>query len=463
MKIPLVVGVLAAFVAAGGIAAAQSPPPVASPSPSVSPSAAASPAPAASATPPAQPVPAGIVPPAVTISLAGTVTPAFVTARIRAAIDALADRQPGTTLDIHGITLTGNLAPGSSLDALAGVAIGGRGVYADATGKTSVHVTVATLPPLDPAQLFYSDDPEYIAPGDDGVLFRGTIAPDAPVRLLLYHVAKNAPRRLELVLQTTGTPAVVQLLGAAVGPNPEYAYVGQQASARFLLARALGESELLDVAPDVPLEIPLGTMQPSDLIEAIDDLRVVSGGDVTVSVVTAAGPVDLPTLLAGPELPDDSHARRGIYALAGVPPIDLSLTVGEPDHASARVGMVDLPNLMPGGRALAGDYGVVRKVQLHVANPTTQPQSAYVWERTEGGGGATVTMLFAGENAATTIPCVDDSVQPRLVRAFLLAPGTTQTIAATFVTDGASSYPVELGLSLTPPLAIPPGACNGPR
>jgi len=125
--------------------------------------------------------------------------------------------------------------------------------------------------------------------------------------------------------------------------------------------------------------------------------------------------------------------------------------------------MLDLPNLVPDGRALAGDYGVVRDVRLHLANPTAQPQSAYLWERTEGGGGATVTMLFAGENAATTIPCVDDTVQPRLVRAFLLAPGTTQTIAATFVTDGASSYPVALGLSLTPPLAIPPGACNGPR
>jgi hypothetical protein len=46
------------------------------------------------------------------------------------------------------------------------------------------------------------------------------------------------------------------------------------------------------------------------------------------------------------------------------------------------------------------------------------------------------------------------------VRAFELAPGSTQTIGGTYMTDGASSYPIAFGLSLTPPLAIPPGACG---
>jgi len=456
MKIPLAAVFLAwSVVWAGGPAGAQNPPPLASPTalPSTTPSPVASPEP---------PHAAGVVPPAVTIQLAGTVTPAFVTARVRAAIDALAQRAAGMTLDIHGITLDGNLAPGTTLDALAGVVIGGRGVLPDVTGTTNVHVTVAALPVLVARELFYSDDPEYIPPADDGVLFRGTLATDAPVRLLLYHVAAGVPRRLSLVLQTTGMPALVQLLGTSVGPNPEYAYVGQQASARFLLARALQQSALVGVAPGVPLELPLGTMQPNDLIEAIEDLRVVSGGDVDVSVVTAAGPDDLPALLAGPELPDDSHARRGIYSLADVPPIDLSLTVGAPDPEPVRAGMLDLPNALPDGRALGGDYGVVRDVHLHLANPTSQPQSVFLWERTEGGGGATVTLLFAGENAPTTIPCVDDPNQPRLVRAFELDPGATRTIDATYMTDGASSYPVAFGLSTTPPLAIQPGACNGP-
>jgi len=384
---------------------------------------------------------------------------------VRAAIDARAARRPGTTLDIHGITLASNLSPGSSLDALAGVTIGGRGAYADVSGRTNVHVSVAALPELAPVQLFYSDDPEYIPADAAGVLFRGTFGPDAPARLVLYHVAAGTPRDITLVFQTTGEPARVQRLGAAVGPSPAYAYVGQQTTARFLLARSLQESTLLDVAPDVPLAIPLGTLQPGDLLEAIDDLHVVTGGPVTVSLVTSAvsdAPADLAALLAGPELADDSHGRRGIYPLAGIPPIDLALTVGSPDPEPVRVGTIDLPNERPGGRALGGDYGVVRRVRLDLANPTASPQSVFLWERTEGGGGATVTMLFDGEDAATTIPCVSDATQPRLVRAFALAPGESRTIGATFATDGASSYPVAFGLTTVPPLAIPPGACDGP-
>jgi hypothetical protein len=457
MKVRLVAGFLALALSASRAAGAQTLPPATPPAALPS----STPAAAPSATPSIPPLqPAGVVPAAVTIQLAGTVTPAFVTARIRAAIDALTRRAPGTTLDIHGITLDGNLVPGSSLDAIAGVAIGGHGAYADVNGKTNVSVNVAALPPLEPAQLFYSDDPEYIPADADGVLFRGTMAPDTATRLLLYHVAAGAPRRVSLVLQTTGGPARVQRIGAAVGPSPAFAYVGQQATARFLLAQALQEGSILDLAPDVPLELPLGTLQPGDLIEAIDDFRVLSGGAVTLSVVTLSGTSDVATVLAAAELPDDTHGRRGIYALGSVPPIDLALTVGDPDPEPVHAGTIDEPNLRPDGRALLGDYGLVRRITLHLNNPTDRPQSAFLWERTEGTGGATVTILFDGEDAATTIPCVDDRTQPRLVRAFELAPGSTQTIGGTYMTDGASSYPIAFGLSLTPPLAIPPGACG---
>jgi hypothetical protein len=401
------------------------------------------------------------VPAAVDVQLAGTVTPRFVQARIRAAIDALAQRQPGTLLDIHGITLDSNLKPGTTLDALAGVAIAGRGAYADVNGKTSVHVSVADLPPFDPVQLFYSDDPEYVPASADGVLFRGTVTADAPARLFLYHVAAVVPRRVSIVLLANDAPARVQIAGAAVGPNPEYGYVGQQTTARFLVEHALQESVVIDLVPGVPHELPLGTLQPDDLIEAIDDIRVVSGGPVTVAVVTSASPGDLTALAGGPELADDSHGRRGVFSLVAIPPIALALTVGaaEPDAVSAGNG--NEPNLRPDGRPLGGDYGVARRVLLHLANPTATTQTVYLYERTAGGAGATVTMLFDGDDAATLVPCVNDPQQPRLVRAFDLTPGLDETIAATYMTDGASAYPIELGLTLTQPLAVPPGACNG--
>jgi hypothetical protein len=468
MKVSLGIALALALATSSRAALAQSaaPQPAASPSPSPSPAPSASPIPLASpsATPspaPAPQLPGGVVPYAVDVQLAGTVTPRFALARIAAAIDALTDRLPGTLLDVHGITLDAPLTPGTTLDALAGVSIAGRGAYLDVNGRTSVHLSVANLPPFQPLQLFYSDDPEYIPPGADGVLFRGTVTGDVPVRLFLYHVAAGVPRRVALVLRSSGAPARVQIGGAAVGPNPEYAFVGQQTTARFLVSERLGESVLIDLRPDEPHAIALGTLQPNDLIEAIEDVRVVSGGPVTLALVTSASPGDLSTLAEAPELPDDSHQRHGVYSLAAIPPIALSYVAGGPEPDPVNVGLGNEPNLRPDGRPLAGDYGVTRRVQLHLANPTATPQTAYLYERTLGGGGATFTMLFDGDDTATIVPCVNDATQPRLIRAFDLPPGSDQSIAGTYMTDGASSYPIALGITLTPPLPIPPGACNG--
>jgi hypothetical protein len=52
---------------------------------------------------------------------------------------------------------------------------------------------------------------------------------------------------------------------------------------------------------------------------------------------------------------------------------------------------------------------------------------------------------------------VDDATQPRLVKAFPLAGAQALTVTGTFMTDGASSYPIRFGLSTTPP--APAGGC----
>jgi hypothetical protein len=405
-------------------------------------------------------VPAGAVPARVDLTLTGTVQAAYALARIRAAIAALAQRQPGTELDVHGITLAAPLAPGTQLDALAGITIAGKGAFADVSGSTQVHVSVADLPPFEPQYLYYSDDPEYVA--QDGAIFRATLEPQAPVRLFAYHVAAEAPRRLALVLASDG-PARVQLIGASVGPSPAYAYVGQQTTARFLTAHALHEGIIIDVTPDAPSTIDLGTLQPGDLVETIDDLRIVSGGAISLAVVSSATTGPLAALVAGPDAPGDGHGRRGMYGLADIASISLALSSAPAADATpdpVTVGMTPLENQIPGGRVLAGDYGIVRRMTLQLANPSDQPVTFYLYERTLGGS-ATATLLFDGEDTATLVPCVNDAQQPRLVRSFIVAPQTTQNLAASYMTDGASSYPLEFGLTLTAPLPIPPGACNG--
>jgi hypothetical protein len=400
---------------------------------------------------------AGTLPADVDVALAGTVSSAFVTARIRDAIERALVRQPGTAFDIHGVTLPATLAPGAKLEAQAGVTIAGGGAFVDVSGRTNLHVHDDPVPPLDPALLFYSDDPEYASAQVSGALFRGTIDAQTPARLFAYHVADGAPRRMWLALRAAN-PTHVQMLGTISGASSAYGYIGQQSSARFLAARASGESAIVTVGPGAPYLIPFGLMQPGDLIEAIQDLRVIDGGPVDISLVTSPADSPMPPL-DGPELAGDSHGRRGVFALDAVAPIALSFATGAPEPSPVSVGDAVLPNKRAGERPLGGDYGVVRPLAIRLANTAPSPQNVYLYELTSGSGGATATFWFAGDGAATLVPCVDDTAQPHLVKAFTLAAGETRTVTGTFMTDGSASYPIRFGLTATAPLPVTSGAC----
>jgi hypothetical protein len=402
-------------------------------------------------------LPAGVIPTDVDVALAGTVSGPFVTARIRDAIERALVRQPGTTLDIHGVTVPPSLGPGDKLEAQAGVSLDGHGTYVDTSSRTAVHLHVDPLPAMDPAVLYYSDDPEYVDAQVTGTLIHGTLDVQTPARIFAYHVAAGAPRRMWLLLGAA-TASRVQVLGTISGSSGSYTYIGQQSTARFLAANASGESSIVAVMPGAPYVIPFGLMQPGDLIEAIEELRVVSGGPVDFAIVTSPADAPMPPL-DGTELPGDSHGRRGAFALTAVAPIDLTLSGGAPDPAPVTVGNAALPNERAGGRSLGGDYGVVRPIALHVANPAQTPLNVYLYELTSGSGGATATLWFNDDAAATLVPCVDDSVQPHLLKAFTIPPGTSRTVNGTFMTDGASSYPIRLGLTATPPAAVAAGAC----
>jgi len=402
-------------------------------------------------------LPAGTIPTDVDVSLAGTVTQSFVAAHVRDAIERALVRQPGTGLDVHGVTIPATLAPGDRLEAQAGISIDGRGTYVDVSGRTNLHVHVDPVGSLDPAVLFYSDDPEYVSATLSGVLIHGTIDVAAPIRIFAYHVADGAPRRMSLVLRAA-VPSHVQMLGTISGASPAFAYIGQQSSARFLAARASGQSAIVAIPANLPYEVPFGLMQPGDLIEAIEDLRVIDGGPVDVALVTSPGATPLPPF-DGPELTGDSHRRRGVYALTSVAPLDLTFAGGTPEPVPVSVGDGTLLNERADGRSLGGDYGVVRPLALHLANPAQTPLNVYLYELTSGAGGATATLWFTGDASATLIPCIDDSTQPHLIKAFALAAGETRTVTGAFMTDGAASYPIRFGLSAMAPLPVAPGSC----
>jgi hypothetical protein len=404
---------------------------------------------------------AGTVPADASVELAGTDGAAFVGNRIQAAIAAAAHLQPGATLTLRGITIPDPLRPGILLEARAQVAIAGNGRYVDQLGTTDVHIVVDTLPALDPQVLFYSDDPETLKLDDDGVLFHGTIDVAHPARAYVYHVSKTPGRRLYLALQAP-TGARVQILGVAAGPSNAWAYVGHLSTARYLLERNSQQSFVATVSAQAPYLFPLASFtQPNELIDAIYDLRVLDGGPVQAVVVAASGETDPDGLLAQPELAGDGHGRRGEFALTGIPPLALTYVAGTPEPPPFTVGYPVFPNLRPDGRALGGDYGVLRQVALQLSNPATSTQNISLYEMLGNtAGGTTTTMWFDGDAAPTEVPCVRLSGQRYLVKTFTLAPGETRTVNGVYMTDGTSSFPLSFGLTSTTPPAPGPNACS---
>jgi hypothetical protein len=408
--------------------------------------------------------PAGVVPSDVSVELGGTVSPQFAATKIAAAIAANAQLRPGTRVDVHDATPGAPLHPGDTLEATAHVRIDGAGTFVDVTGTTSVHLRVETLPELDPQILFYSDDPEKLLAGTDGVLYHATLDAAKPARTYFYHVAHGSTHRVFLALRATGADAHVQILGYAAGPSNAFAYVGHVATVKYLLARQAQESSIVAVTADTPYVQELGAqqLQSGELVAGAFDLRVLDGGPVDVDVISTEPDVDPSTLFGQPELASDGHGRRGEFDLTTVPPLALAYAVGSPDPDPFEIGSPTIANLRPDGRPLGGDYGVLRNVSLQVSNPSAAPASVYFYELPSGGS-ATTTIWFSGDPKPTEIPCVVRQNRYTIAQ-YDLAPGETRVVTGEYMTDGASSFPMLFGLTGTPPSPPPgpysPDACN---
>ncbi|MGD1066636.1 MAG: hypothetical protein ABR975_07450 [Vulcanimicrobiaceae bacterium] len=404
--------------------------------------------------------PAGVVPASVSVELGGTVDPDFAQVQTQTLASADAQRRPGATVAVSGLTLPAQLPPGTVLDLPAQVTIAGNGRWVDVSGPTLVHLRVEHLPPLVPTTLFYSDDPERITATTQGVLFRGTIDPAHPVRVYAYHLT-DRPRRLVLALNATGGMEThVQLVGAAAGPSPQFAYVGHLSTVRYLLARAAQQSVVLPVTPDAPFFFDLGVLTPGQLVAAVDDLRILDGNTIDAMVIAVDPDVDPANYVRQPMLAGDGHGRRGEFSLVDVPPLALAFAVGSPEPAPFVIGKPTLPNLTPGGRALGGDYGIIRPLALHLTNPTQQTQNVYLYELLgHTSGGTTTTMWFSGDPAPIQVPCIGHADTRYLVRGFALPPGADETVGGDYMTDGTSSFPLYFGLTSTPPLALTKSAC----
>lgn len=413
-------------------------------------------------------VPVRIAPPAATIAPTATLTvtgtpaqPDFLAQNIAAVVKANVQTFPGLQPVLGGIApVVAPLAPGASAQYAVPVTVAGNGAYVDTSGTMTVTVQNQAVAAFAPQLLWYDDDPETVTAV--GPLYRGSVSAQAPVRLYYYHDADASPHRVAIVLQAdTEDPTQVQIVSSAGGPNSDVMSVGHAASRDFLLNKSLDQGTIVDVPQDGPLVVLDATLSGGQGIAGVADVRVMQGGPVTVTVVSV--PLDATT--AGieaaaqqPLLPGDGHHRTGIFTLANYGALAQTCTVGGPD-AQVQYGIRGpdpAPGSPPAGRD-AGDYGVLQNVTFTLVNATNAPATVYLYEKPLGGP-VRSTFIVDGTTIETSCARLSQAYQVAAAGqsgAYLLAPGQTYALNVQTMTDGGSNYPLEIGITATPPAPLP--------
>jgi hypothetical protein len=344
------------------------------------------------------------------------------------------------------------LAPGFETTFSVPVTVAGGAQTASVSGVTSVSVQNLAAATFTPAILFFDDDPERI--GNDGVLFRGTIDAQRPARLYYYHENTGTQRRLLVLLSSADQPAQVQIVGARGGPDADVMGVGHSVSRSFLLVKPAGEGIVVDIARGQPFRERDVPIAPSEVIAGALDVHVLMGGSVTLTVLAIPPDADPMSYATAPRVQGDGHNRHGTFALGEYGQTIVAYTVGGPDASVVYADRARQPqNLDPSDAGSDfGDYGVLRQIVFDVNNPTDAPAALYLYERPLGGG---VRSSFLVDGVLHDIGCAR-LTERYLIDTVQLAARTNSEVHVWTMTDGGSSYPLEVGITPTPPLPTTP-------
>jgi hypothetical protein len=343
------------------------------------------------------------------------------------------------------------LAAGSRAAVNVTSTIMGDGASAPVSGVTTVTLNSVAVPRIPPSVLFLSDDPEYLQ--TEGLVFRGSVPLNAAARLYYYHSDIGLPRNLDVVLTAT-VPSRVHLIASQAGPDLDVMSAGHTVSRDLLRFEGANEGIVADVAPGKPFVVRHALLLQAEVVAGALDAHVLSGGAVGVSVVAAPAGSRPDVFLAGPRVPFDGHRRHGAFDLTTFGALAARYSAGGPDVAVQYGGKAPTPrNLDPAdtGRDY-GDYGVVHTITFTLLNPTDTPAMAYLYEKPLGGP---VRSTFVVDGQLKEIGCVRLS-QPYWVATYQLPAQSSGMSTTVTMTDGGSWYPLEYGVSQTPPQPYTP-------
>lgn len=391
------------------------------------------------------------------------VDPAWLQQTVQRALLRNVQPQPGVSPRSvqTAFNLPAALAPGNVAAFDAQISVPGNDALYPVNAVVNVNLQSVSVQPFTPPLLFYDDDPEHIPA--EGVLYKERVSPGTPVRLYYYHDNAGAARDLAVVFSTRAGPSSVQLIDASAGPNVDVMTVGHNVTREFLTRKPANEGIVVTVDSQAPYVAERFPLQPLDGAAGTIGINVLSGRGVDVTVLSLApntSDAQIPALLDGPRLPGDGHHRTGVFNLAGYASDSLSYTVGGED-VSLDYGLHSPPTVTPPDGRDFGEYGVWRTLNFTVTNPTGSPATLYLYEEPMGGP-VRSSFSINGALPPVEVGCARASERYQIGAPIQAPPGASAVQLQT-MTDGGSFYPIEVGLTATPPTPAPPpiSAPNG--
>lgn len=264
----------------------------------------------------------------------------------------------------------------------------------EADGSTRVEVRNVAVPRISPDSLMVSDYPERLT--ENGTLFTADLRSQQPSRFLYFHY--NPPgqpdRRIVLRAQNLSRePSIVQVIDDRGGPSTNEMEAGHAATKRFLVDVEQNQGRLLTLDGNTSVNISQQDLPAGSIVCGLLQLRVLSGGNVHLTLIAQDASSDPSDPIAGDELLEGAHKHaRGIYPIAEFH--FATLWRVDADYLELPIGQLPLPNDLQ-GQALAGDYGVLQSFVVNVENPLPAPQAVAIYENPRGGH-ATGTYIIDG-------------------------------------------------------------------
>ena len=344
---------------------------------------------------------------------------------------AVATPRPGARLSVASAEREGS-------DFRVGVVASGEG-YLDAKKAVSVKLKWSTPPTAEPVDLMVSNSPERIH--SPGCVLREKLEPDRPARLLYHHVNSTGQRVLFAVkiANPAATPAAAHIIIAEAGPGEDELGVGHAAAVRFWQQRRTGSGYVLQIPPASASDIVRVPVANGGIVSGLARITPLSSSSpLYIEACAERLSQDRATMWVEPLSPEDYITPKLTdFVFAAAKSEKLEHEIGG-KWAFFNLGGDGSVN--HGGTHLAGDYGVLHRIDISITNPTGSYGRAEIAVRASAGV-MKGTFLIDGVLHETDL--LRGSQQDVLVKREV-PPGGRHDIRIEAIPESASNYPVHL-------------------